>query len=384
MLHVNLDETHVQLVPGRQRGNAVCVSTRRARRRAPTRNVSLSDRRAGFTHVALVCDDPAVQAVLPQLLLVPARQMTLAVWREADQRSPRNVYVLRTKNGWNSTRMLARHVRLLAKILESAAPGRAVLFTLDVARLHFALPVIRACRQHGLMFHLVPAKMTWLLQPCDTRVFAAYKRCFQEALVARQLESVGGQVDILGVMDAVFDAIRSVMQGTLWRGAFEEVGLRGNQASLSPAVLRQLDLASAPMVGAGPLTPEQLAAVLPRGAHLPACAQAPLPLGGAVAVESLAGAASVARADRSEDEAQEGHSRWVGRARSSSTLGGADTTIAAPPSASAVPASAPSSQTAASAWPAMRAPMVAWPPRAARLPGPRRLARAETPPLDLD
>eukprot|EP00974_Lingulodinium_polyedra_P075474 7314543-Lingulodinium_polyedra.AAC.1 len=73
------------------------------------------------------------------------------------------------------------------------------------------------------------------------------------------------------------------MQGTLWRGAFEEVGLRGSQAGLSAAVLRRLDLASAPIVGAGALTPEQLAAALPRGAHFPACAQAPLPLGGAVA-----------------------------------------------------------------------------------------------------
>ena len=121
-----------------------------------------------------------------------------------------------------------------AKILEAAAPGRAVLFTLDVARLHLALPVIRACRQYGLMYHLVPAKMSWLLQPCDTRVFAAYKRHFQQASVARQLDSVGGKVGILGVMDAVFDAIRSVLQSTLWRGAFDEVGLCGDQASLFP------------------------------------------------------------------------------------------------------------------------------------------------------
>ena len=176
-----------------------------------------------------------------------------------------NVYVLRTKNGWNSARMLAQHARLLAKILEAAAPGRAVLFTLDVARLHLALPVIRACRQYGLMYHLVPAKMAWPLQPCDTRVFAAYKRHFQQASVARQLDSVGGKVGILGVMDAVFDAIRSVLQSTLWRGAFDEVGLCGNQANLSPAVLRQLGFASAPVVGADLLTAEQVLAVVPRG-----------------------------------------------------------------------------------------------------------------------
>eukprot|EP00974_Lingulodinium_polyedra_P049457 4753158-Lingulodinium_polyedra.AAC.1 len=60
------------------------------------------------------------------------------------------------------------------------------------------------------------------MQPCDARVFAAHKRCFQEALVARQLESVAGRVNILGVAGADCDAIRSVVQGALWRGAFEE------------------------------------------------------------------------------------------------------------------------------------------------------------------
>eukprot|EP00974_Lingulodinium_polyedra_P115336 11154921-Lingulodinium_polyedra.AAC.1 len=71
----------------------------------------------------------------------------------------------------------------------------------------------------------------------------------------------------------------------------------------------------------------------------------------------MSGAASVARADSSEREAQEGHPRWVGRVRSSSTLADADSMAAATPSASAVPAGAPSSQTAASPWPAMPAPM---------------------------
>eukprot|EP00974_Lingulodinium_polyedra_P066758 6461698-Lingulodinium_polyedra.AAC.1 len=91
--------------------------------------------------------------------------------------------------------MLARRVRVPADILESVTPGRAVLFTLDLARLHVASPVVRARRQHGLMFHLVPARMTCLLQPCGARVFATYRRRLQEALVARQLgimESIQG------------------------------------------------------------------------------------------------------------------------------------------------------------------------------------------------
>eukprot|EP00974_Lingulodinium_polyedra_P046373 4442706-Lingulodinium_polyedra.AAC.1 len=59
---------------------------------------------------------------------------------------------------------------------------------------------------------------------------------------------------------------------------------------------------------------EQVVAVLTRGARFAACARAPLPPRGAMAVEALAEPASLARAGSPEREAEERSSRWVGRA----------------------------------------------------------------------
>eukprot|EP00974_Lingulodinium_polyedra_P098415 9538679-Lingulodinium_polyedra.AAC.1 len=71
----------------------------------------------------------------------------------------------------------------------NARASSPALLILYVARLHCALPIIQTRRRRGLTLHLATAKMARLLQPCDARVFATYKRRLQEGLVARQLES---------------------------------------------------------------------------------------------------------------------------------------------------------------------------------------------------
>ena len=79
VLHVNLDETHILVRPPARRGNAVSVAVRRHRRRKPPqRNATMGDQRLGFTLVALICDDPAVQPLLPQLLICGLQALTTA------------------------------------------------------------------------------------------------------------------------------------------------------------------------------------------------------------------------------------------------------------------------------------------------------------------
>eukprot|EP00974_Lingulodinium_polyedra_P029644 2857148-Lingulodinium_polyedra.AAC.1 len=83
VLHVNLDEARVQLVPGRERGNAARASTSRARRRLPTRSAPLAEQRGGFTRVAAACDNPTAQPMSPQVLAAPAgtpRGRSCATW----------------------------------------------------------------------------------------------------------------------------------------------------------------------------------------------------------------------------------------------------------------------------------------------------------------
>ncbi len=49
----------------------------------------------------------------------------------------------------------------------------------DVVPLHFADEVLEELRLQGLWFLVVPARLTWMLQPLDTHCFAKDKRHLQ-------------------------------------------------------------------------------------------------------------------------------------------------------------------------------------------------------------
>ena len=96
VLQVNLDETHVVLRQRPRRGNAVVVTTRCRRRRVPVENASTADRRAGFTYVAMFCNDSAVQPLLPQVIICGDRLLTRAHHAAFLRNAPPSVHVLRT------------------------------------------------------------------------------------------------------------------------------------------------------------------------------------------------------------------------------------------------------------------------------------------------
>ena len=268
-LHVNLDETHVWLRSKPRRGSAVCVSERRQHRRVPVERAGTADTRAGYTHVATICDDADVQRALPQLIVVGSRLMSAALHVQLLPQMPANVYLLRTDRGWNSAQLLARVVRLVATAAAGVAPGRPVILSMDAARLHFAFPVLQACRRHGVHFLLIPAQMTWLLQPCDTKAFALYKADVAEFVHRCAAAAADGKTSLSDSIFAVVHAIREVLERRSWSRAFSELGLCGSQDELSHAVLRHLELTSAPVVPAAKPTQDELVCVFPRRTVMP-------------------------------------------------------------------------------------------------------------------
>ena len=70
----------------------------------------------------------------------------------------------------------ARRVARATAARKRGLPQRAAA----PAKLHLAVRVLQACRRNGVHFLLIPAQMTWLLQPCDTREFSLYKAFIAE------------------------------------------------------------------------------------------------------------------------------------------------------------------------------------------------------------
>ena len=376
-LHVNLDETHVCVRSAPLRGNVVDVTQRVRPLVAPVQAATRAETRAGFTHVALICDDPAVQPVLPQVLLVSERLLSRKQHRELMQELPANVILLRTKNGWNNAQLLQRHVKVLGDLLRVHAAERPCFLCMDAARIHLAPAVLRACRRQRLRFLLIPAQMTGLLQPCDARVFSLYKRKVAEVMQESVARDPGRRVGLTDSIQAVCCAVREVMEARPWSRAFDASGLRGDQNAVASSILHALELPAIPPIPSSQPTAADLAPAFPRRCAVP---YAELWLPPADGGPADAGQPPPLPPPDSPPEATVGGNErpWWGRTRSSSS--GA---LAASAHAPAVGTSAAaSSASAAPPPPAEPWPLTPTPPAPApRLPRAVRLPQARVRPL---
>ena len=124
LLRVNLDETAVCLHPGRGKGN-IFVSKSQARAGVRQR-VPKWKRRCYMTHIGIICDDPSLQAVLPQFIVANERTFQARRLPTLARASPRNVTLIRQKSAWSNAALMRRVVRELAVVIaRQGVVGRA-------------------------------------------------------------------------------------------------------------------------------------------------------------------------------------------------------------------------------------------------------------------
>ena len=54
------------------------------------------------------------------------------------------------------------------------------VLVMDACRLHLHRSLAEACLREGVWLVIVPARLTWLLQPLDTHAFQPYKHFLRE------------------------------------------------------------------------------------------------------------------------------------------------------------------------------------------------------------
>ena len=92
---------------------------RRNRLREPRRHATRSDQRIHFTFIGMICNHPWIQALLPQVLIVPERALGWLDWEQIMSELPDNVYVLRQPSMWVNTNIYAKVFKLFRKISAS-------------------------------------------------------------------------------------------------------------------------------------------------------------------------------------------------------------------------------------------------------------------------
>ena len=264
-LRVNMDETSICLLQGDDCGNIFLSKKAPAAQHAPLRT-----RRAYLARVALVCDDQLIQLLLPQVIIGNEHSIKASELRSIQASCMPNVRVFRRKSTWVDWRVIVTLAGWLATAVRGFSGGLRLILFFDAGRAHQRPSVFAACASAGIWTVVVPARMTRLLQPLDTRVFLIYKMALQRACQAARIRSASGELDVAGLVRCISECVRNVFHGRCWAYAFDGDGLSPGQSALRERILAEL--LSEGAVGVRTARPElpQIRLCFPKRSRVPA------------------------------------------------------------------------------------------------------------------
>lgn len=229
---------------------------------------SLGMRRAAATLIAFVCDDDAVQARLPQIIVASKHLVNAADFDEVARQCDGNVLMVRRDSAWVTASFMVEVVKVVARCLDAELMTRHVILHLDTCPAHTRPEVIKACSAVGLHVHFVPALTTAWLQPLDVLVFAKLKSWACREIEVQRVASETGLLTKMQVLDVYRRAVSAILHQGGWAKAFDLCGLRGQQG-LSRRLLARLRLSENPVVDNAVPSLSDLAATFPAGAAIP-------------------------------------------------------------------------------------------------------------------
>ena len=222
--------------------------------------------------MALVCDHTEVQPRLRHTIIGNEGTFLVKSLASLKGAAPPNVHLLRQKSAWNNGSTMAAIIRRLGEDLRPFADAFQAVLLMDAIRLHTTKEVLDACRAAKVWPLLVPAKLTWLLQPLDTDAFGPYKRHLRKAFQSARAVCAGGDLTMQEFLPCVYGAVRHVLQGTSWAHTFEQNGFGCDQSNVAAHVRRHLHIDTPLCIPAVCPTPSQLECCFPKRTRVPTAA----------------------------------------------------------------------------------------------------------------
>ena len=246
-LLLNLDETSVPVVFTHAKGNMMVCRGPAAWRTLPNQRCARSTMRMFFTHVGIICNDPAIQPLLPQVIFVGAHSITQAQWTAVTSDLPSNVYVKRMPKGWNNAAQHRVIIRILGLILQPFLETRQPILSFDAAPLHLHDGVLEEFIAARIWFMVIPARLTWMMQPLDTHGFVLYKNWLRRHFIDALAEG-DERPSMRRMLELVIGAIRHVLQGRRWQKAFDQNGFGEDLSTVSSFIRHQIGVDSVPLL----------------------------------------------------------------------------------------------------------------------------------------
>mgnify|MGYP001362111768 CR=1 FL=1 len=238
-LFINIDETSIPLIFTHGKGNIMVVNGQQAWQGALRQRIAHEQTRLNFTHLATICNKPELQPLMPQIIFVGRNALRVADWNRICNELPPNVYLKRMPSAWNTNEQHRVFLRLLRAILEPFMDTYQPILFFDTAPSHMRGELLADLPLLGIWYAIIPPRMTWLLQPCDTHAFQKFK-LFLKQNFQDELAEAGGRLAIEYMIKLVVKAIRKVLQRFVWADSFIQNGLTGNHRAISKYIRQQL------------------------------------------------------------------------------------------------------------------------------------------------
>ena len=267
VLRLNVDETACRLYYKPRKGDLADASIATALKDGRlVQNVDAGRQKAALSHMALLCDSSALQPHMPQFILGNEHVLSKAVVESLSPTIPGNVHVLRRKSSWVTHDTMTEWARALSKSLAPHLKEFQPILLLDACQVHYGRRFLKALQRGKIWVVFVPAGTTWLLQPCDTHLFAKYKAFLRDRQHGRLLNTeVTGDVDAAHALDDIILGIRRVIQGTKWAPAFDANGYGEEQRNVRARIKKELDCDSVSGVPSALPELSDLETIFPRG-----------------------------------------------------------------------------------------------------------------------
>ena len=260
-VRINIDETSIPIHQAGPSGH-ICVSKRCAASLAQP--VSRSKRRKCMSYVAVLCDDAALQPLLPQFLVANEHTVLKREMRNILAHLPQNVILLRRKSAWVDGSLMVHILKELRRALLPYMHTVHVVLLWDAARQHIAKTVIGAAFRLGFFPITIPAGSTGFLQPLDTHVFLNLKRRLQRESHAACIVSESGDIKVSVLIQCLTKAIQGIVTCGNWAYAFDENGFGHLQTRVTDRVRNVIAVTSALAIGCERPTLDMVATCFPR------------------------------------------------------------------------------------------------------------------------
>ena len=236
---VNMDETGASHAESAKRGYYVHDDTEnigRTTRKMKSGRTDYTDMMTSL--LGVVCSDPTIQPHLPQIVLPKFRGKKeppdYVKQYYANMGYP--LTVMHGTTGWNDDTSMKYFLVELRKVVYAKDPDMWILLVLDNARMHVSRAMLRYIKTLGIVLLIIPARLTWLLQPLDVYVFAEFKRRSRKETTLARLSSEKGHMPVATWIPILGKVTQDVLVRADWQRTFSKCGLCKHLDAVRPRI----------------------------------------------------------------------------------------------------------------------------------------------------